>query len=414
MTTILDLAESTNEDEELVPEILLVDARLALRGPVASILSLFERAASVTPDKEIIAGTGHALIEAFAASTSSAAYIKVTATDGDLTVSAVADGITVQMPGAALVPPKKIVGILKLAPTGTAALEVLGNTATVRSGRAQWSVATPVGDSLPPCADVSGIKTHTLLVTPLLAALSIARKAAPVSAGRAALSQLLLRHGAVAAMDGQRMHRQTVENLPYDLDLTIPLRVADEVIRLLRLSVTETVTLGGNSSHLYFKVDEDELIAQRTTTPFPDITNYILGPSLTNQHTLAVNRQDLLESVKRIRINADPEYQTLFLTLMPGKTTSDGTSWNLTVSARDRIGNSARETLPVAWSGPKGNKALTTNHKNLMDLLGVVSDDDIVLRIGDDTKTDKRGLFVENKVTGFTGLVNQVRTGYLT
>lgn len=412
MTTILDLAESTNDDVELIPEILPVDARLSVRGPVSSFQSLFERAASVTPVKEIISGTGHALLEAFTGSALEAAHVKVTATDGDLTVSMISDDVTVQMPGAALVPAKKILDILKLAPTAAASIEVLGNSATLRSGRAQWSVATPVGDTLPPAADVSAIKTYVLGVAPLLDALRAARKSAATGTGRATLSQLLVKDGSLLGMDSGRMHRQTVANLPAKADLTIPLRVTDELIRMLQTATSEKVEMGGNSSHLVFRVDSDVLIAQRALVPYPDINTYLLGPALTNLHTLTVDRLELAEAIKRVRVNADPEYSTLFLAVAPGKSTSDGASWTLTVSARDRSGNSAREAMPVGWSGPSAARTLTVNHKNLSELLATAVGEDIVFRIGDDTKTEKRCLFVENKVTGFSGWVQQVRSGF--
>lgn len=413
-TDLLDLAQAQSPDEEMVPEILPVDARLAVHGKVATFLALFERAATVTPLKEIISGTGYALIEAFPGTSTTVPYVKVTATDGDMSVVLWADGLAVSMPGAALVPPKKILDILKIAPTENLRFEVLGNTATLRSGRAQWSVQTPVGDHLPPAADVSAITTHQVPVSSFLDALRAARGAASTSSARASLMQIQVRDGSLTGLDGGRLHRQRVTGLGLGINTTIPLRVADEVARLLRGAESETFDFGSSFSHLVFRVDNDEIIAQRLLSDFPNIENQILGPTLTNTHTLSVNRAILADAVKRVRVNSDPEFQAMFLTLAPGKATSDGTTWTLTVSARDRSGNEAREGMDVAWTGPKGARSLCVNHKNLSEMLSTMTTETVAFKVGDDTKAQKFPLFVDNDINGFTGWVQQMRPGYLT
>lgn len=413
-TDLLGLAEAQSDDLEMVPEILPVDARLAVSGKVATFLGLFERAAAVTPGKEIISGTGHALIEAFPGTSTTVPYVKVSATDGDMTVVLWADGLQVSMPGAALVPPKKILDILKIAPTENLRFEVLGNTATMRSGRAQWSVQTPIGEHLPPAPDVSTMQTVQVPVQSFLDALRAARAAASTSSARASLMQIQVRDGSLTGLDGGRLHRQRVEGLSIGLNTTIPLRVADEVARLLRGAESETFEFGSSFSHLLFRVDNDEIIAQRLLSDFPNIENQILGPALTNTHTMSVNRAILADAVKRVRVNSDPEYHAMYLTLAPGKATSDGTTWTLTVSARDRSGNEAREGMDVAWTGPKGSRSLCVNHKNLSEMLSTMTTENVAFKVGDDTKAQRFPLFVENDINGFTGWVQQTRPGYLT
>lgn len=411
---ISDLAELENEDDELVPEILPVDARLSVRGPSATFQSLFDRAAAVTPAKEIISGTGFALLEAFSASPGTTAYVKVSATDGDLTVSMVADGVSVTVPGSVLVPGKKIAEILRLAPTEQAKIEVLGTTATIRSGRAQWTVQTPVGHALPPAADVSAITTYSLAVGDLLDALTVARRAASTSSARASLMQLAVSQGSITGLDGGRLHRQRVQNLPAALRATIPLRVSEEVIRMLRATGSETVEMGSSDSHLVFRVDQDTLIAQRLLVDFPDVESQVLGPVLTNTWALTVDRDRLLQAIRRVRVNADPDYQALFVSLVPGRVLDSGMTWNLSLSARDRSGNSAAETLDASWSGPATSRSLCVNHRYLSDLLAATSGEFVTLRIGEDSKAVRLPVLIEDTASGFLGWVQQMRPGYLT
>lgn len=406
------LAESENEDEELVPEILPVDARLSIRGPAETFQRLFERAAAVSPTKEIISGTGMALLEAVSAEGNSLPYVRLTATDGDLTLVMVSDLTDVIMPGKVLVPSHKISQVLKLAPSKQIRLEVLGNTIIIRSGRAQWTVQTVVGDSLPVAADVSGVSTHDVPVAGFLEAMGAARKAASSTTARVALMQLSVSDGCLTGIDGGRMHRKTADGLPKSLNLTIPLPVVEELTKMLRGTDLAKFKIGGNSSHLLFEVGNDTLVAQRSLVAFPDISNQLLGPLLTNVHTMTLDRVALLDAIKRVRVNADQDYQSIFLALVPGKATAEGKTWSLTVSAKDRSGNAAQESLPVTWVGSSGNRTLCVNHRYLTDMLTTLSDEMVTLRIGDDTKDIRLPVLVEDQVSGFTGWVTQMRSAY--
>lgn len=412
MSDLQSLAETEHPDPEIVPEILPVDARLSVTSPAATLLAVFERIATVVPTKEIISGTAHALLQAEHGAAGEAPSVRLTGTDGEVTLSTTASGMRVAMSGAALVPAQKIAKILKMVPDPTVRIAVLGGSVIIRSGRAQWSVQTPAGDRLPPAPDVSGITTHEMPVRPFLDALAAVRKAASASSARASLMQISVRSGHLTALDGGRLHRQRVTGLPMELDLTIPLGAADQVVSLLRATGDETFRFGGNSSHLVFVIERDTLVAQRALVDFPNVDNQVLGPALTNAHTLTVNRAGLIDAVKRVRINADQDYQAVTLTLVQRPPLTEGPEWALVVSARDRIGATAQEAMRAKWSGPSGSRALTLNHRYLMDLLTTLTGDSATIRVGDDTKTARMPLYVDDQVSGFTGWVQQMRTGY--
>lgn len=413
MNDLAALAEAEHSDAEMVPEILPVDSRLALTAKVDTLLPLFERAAAIIPGQEIIKGTALALLEVLPGGDGSLPYVRVSATNGDLTSALVADGITVHMTGAARVPARKMVDILKLAPTDTVRIEVLGNTVHLRAGRALWTVQTEPGSHLPPAPDVATIPTHTLRVGDFLRALVVTTAAVSRTLARNSLMQVQVRGGALTGADGGRLHRQYVADLPATLSTTLPLAVAGEVIRLLKGTDEEHFEFGSNASHLVFVVGQDRLIAQRLFVDYPDIEAQVLGPALTNLYTLSVDRENLLSAIKRVRVNADPDYRAVFLSLVPGAAAADGLTWSLTVSATDRSGNEARETLPVAWVGDKAARSLCVNHRSLSDLLSVLDTEVVALKIGEDVKSSRPPLFVDRDVNGFTGWVSQIRPGYL-
>jgi DNA polymerase III sliding clamp (beta) subunit (PCNA family) len=405
-----DLIDLEADDPEMVPEILPVDARLSIRGSASKIATLFSRAASVTPTTETISGTGFAQLEAFVETSDSTAFARITATDGDLVVSVAVDGIIVAMEGSVLLPPKKILDILKIAPSEQVQITVLGNAATIRSGRAQWTVATPIGDALPPSADVSDVELVPVPRDSFLRALAVARRCMGVPGGRMALMQAEIREGSITATDGSRVHRQRIKGIPDEIMMSIPTKVMDELIRALRISKAQEVLLGHDDYHLVFQIDSDTLVGNRLMVPFPDIENLLLGPAFSNEFSLNVEVAELAAVVARVRINSDPDYSAVTLSLVPGKKDDLGDiQWTLNVRSRDRSGNNAQESMECQFTGSTKARDISLNHKHLDQFLKSFSGGTAIFKVGEDTKTKRTPLFLHDEEVGFTGIIQQMR-----
>lgn len=413
---LFNLVETEFEDPELVPEILPVDARLSIKGPAEKFRALFERAASVAApsvDKEVILGTAHALLEGIPTTSSAVAHCRVTATDGEQTVSILADGITVLLGGEVLLPAKKMLEVLKLAPDPIVKIEVLGSTAKVVSGRAQWSIQAVVNQALPPLANVDDIPLHTVPLEPFLSALKITRKAVSQNY-RPALMQSSIEQGHISASDGNRMLRQTIEGLPSNLVLTIPVKVMDELIRSLSRADGDVFEIGASDYYLVFRFGEDSLIAKRLITAFPNIDSMILEPAFSNQHTLRLNRKELLDVIQRVRVNADPDYAALYLALVPGVKDEQGNiPFTLAVRARDPLNNTAQEIMECEFDGGTKPREICVNHKYLTDLLESYSEDEVAFKLGNDSKSNKLPLFLEDMDSGFSGVISQLRSEFM-
>jgi DNA polymerase III sliding clamp (beta) subunit (PCNA family) len=130
-------------------------------------------------------------------------------------------------------------------------------------------------------------------------------------------------------------------------------------------------------------------------------------------NTLTVDTADLADTIARVRVNSDPDYASIFLTLVPGKKTADGISWSLAVRARDRQHNTAQETIECSWSGSSKARELCLNHKYLSDLLASYDSELAIFKVGDDTKTQRHALFIEDSATGFTGVISQMRSEFM-
>lgn len=409
MTSLSDLIEMEPDEPELVAEILPADARLSFTATVATLTEVFARAASVSPTKEIIPGTAFALLEVIPSGIGTSSHVRLTATDGDQTVSVVSDDVKVLMEGVSLVPAKRVHDILKLAPASKVKLEVVGQSLTIRSGRALWSVQVPVGEELSQRLDVSGIEKHPVSVEELANSLSAARVAASSSNARIALKQVQIRNGSITGCDGGRLHRVPVDGLSHEITVTIPTKSVDEIIRALRNSEESMASLGYDDNHVVLEVGQDVIVAQRLLLPFPDVEPLILGPTFDNDFKLTVATDVLRDAVRRVRVNSDPDSAAISLNVMPGKNDGVLTSWVLVVQAKDRDGNASKEAMECVWSGTKA-ASVTFNHRYLADMLNLVSDQDVTLLLGVDTKTTKSPILLETPE--FLGVVQQMAVAF--
>lgn len=400
MTDLYALA-TTEWEEGVEFEVLPATARLAVTGPTSALLYLVDRAAQVTPTKAVIPGTEWLQIEAESPE-GSLPFVRTSATDGQLTMSTQSDALEVRREGSVLLPAKKLADVLKLAPEETVSLVVIGATATVRSGRAQWTLAAPAGDALPPRPDTKGIVLEPVPRYDLLYALRAVRLAVSTTEARPALMQALVRDQKVTGSDGGRLHQMLVKSLPARFDLTLPVRLIDEMIRALRDTKVDTIFLGHDELRVVVTVGNDEIVSQRVMLGYPDAEGLILGPAAMADRAMTVNTIELVDAVKRIRVAADPDLATVALEVAP----SSKGEWMLIVTALDRNGNSAKEPVRISkWTGPNKPQRFTVAHKSLLELLAAAMVVDVTLEAGPDTKTKKYPLLVRTET--FTGVLQQ-------
>lgn len=397
MIDLLELSEMESDDAEMVPEILPVDARLAISGSAKTLSSMFQSALDVTPLKEIIPNTGYVQLEGVEQTNTHVEHVKVSATDGERTITLIRSGFSVKLSGSVLVPGKRILDILKLIGENSVRIDVLGTTATIRSGRAVWTVSTPASSAyLPSFSEVSNFEMHTLSAETLLRSLELVYPAIAKTAARQSLMQASVSKGSITSCDGVRAHKVNVDGLPKSVNTTLPLKFVESAIKELRSSSVESVEFGADHSTVVLHFGSNILMSQRLNFQYPDVEHLMLGPALSNDETLAVNVADLVDTVKRVRVNADPEFYAIFLSLRQTKG-----SWSLTVRARDREGNTSQETLPVSFEGSSIARDIVVNHKYLLEFLTCVGTEDVELKLGESTKTKQAPIYVSNDY--FTG-----------
>lgn len=392
MIDLLSLSQMEDEDSELVPEILPVDARLSIVGSAQIIVSMLQSALEVVPAKEIIPNTGFILVEGVEATESHISYLRVSSTDGERSIALLNDSIGIKLPGSVLIPGKRLLTILKLVGDGIVRIDVVGTSATIRSGRVVWTVSTPpVDHSLPSFSSVENLEFHTLDAKTLLRSLELVYPAISKSSSRQSLMQVDLSHSAMIACDGVRAHKIRIDSIPSTVKTTIPLRFIETAIKELRSFGEGTVEFGTDKSTVAVNFGKNVLMSQRLNFSYPDVNHLILGPALSNEETLEFDVAELTDTVKRVRVNSDPDFYAIFLSL---RTTTGGTT--LTVRARDKAGNSSQESFPVNYTG-KSPRELVVNHRHLLDYLSCLTSERATFKLGESTKTKQAPIYVEDE-----------------
>ena len=402
MTDLLSLAEMESDDTELVPEIFPVDARLSISARANVLQALFASANDVTPAKEVIPNTSYVRL----AADYQRKNIEVSATDGERAITVNGPAI-VRLEGAPLLPGKRMLEILKLAPEDTVRIDVLGQTATIRSGRAVWTVQTPTTESrLPVFEEDLSAEWHSLPKAELLRAFEAVLPAVSHSTARQSLMQAELALNYLTACDGVRAHKIHVPSIHELFTATFPLKFIESAIKELRSTSYAEVAVFSNHNTVGLRLGQDKLLAQRLNFAFPAVNHLVLGPAILNEERLTVNLSDLIGTIKRVRVNADPEYAALSLSIKKNQG-----EWELVVRSRDKAGNASQESIPADYAGPVATKDLTVNHRYFLEFLNCLTGPEIELRLGESTKTKQAPIYYQSDA--FIGSLMQMAPNFI-
>lgn len=400
MTDLLELAE---REDDLVPEIMPVDARLSFAALSHNLVSLLTSAADVATLKEVIPNTSYVLIEAFDVRNE----VEISATDGERAITVIAPAV-VRLSGSALVPAKRMLDILKLT-QDTVRVDVIGTTATIRAGRTVWTVSTPpLEASLPNFtpSDQDNWQWVNVNRVELLSALELALPAVARSNARQALMQAEVSKSQITACDGVRAHKVTIPSMSKDFKTTLPLRFIETAIKELRNSTEDYVNLKTTHSTVALTIGTNVLYTQRLNFEFPAVNHLVLGPALQNDERLTLRLPDLVAAIKRVRVNADPEYSAIFLSLRQTKG-----AWEVVVRARDKSGNASQESVAASYDGPATSKNIALNHRYLLDFLACVKSEEVELRLGESTKTKIAPIYYESET--FVGSLQPMASNFI-
>ena len=146
----------------------------------------------------------------------------------------------------------------------------------------------------------------------------------------------------MVATDG---HRMALVNVPHangaagaDLTMLIPRKALHELLRL-EAGGEEKLRFGTSENHMFFEVGSRRLMAIMIDVNFP---NYMEVIARDNDRRVAVDRERLLATIRRISLVANERTRAIRFDFSAGK---------LTVSSTNPELGDARETVAVEYSG---------------------------------------------------------------
>ncbi len=352
--------------------------------------ALLERAITVVPTRDVMPVLKCFQIQA------DANQLRVVATDLEMTLIASTPLVGVRQPGTAVFPAKKLLEIIRSAEDGGDVLiEVKNTTAVIRIGRALWTLQLQGGWDYPQLPVITDAELVTVKLDDFSEAIRAVRYAASRDPSRANLNIIDIQNGRLTACDGSRIQQIVINDFP--INLRIPIGAVDDLLRLLKTTDLETIQVGQSEHKLIFKFGTDIFIVSKLYAQFPDMESTMLRPALENRYQLDVDRNELTSAIRRVRINADPESSAIALSLEHHK---------LTITAKDKFGNTAGETIDCHWRGAE--RTLVVNHKFLTDMIATYGDITCEFRLGEDSRTRRSPLMLRHPTTGSTGVVHQM------
>lgn len=356
---------------------------------------LLDKAASVVPSKDILPVLKNFQVEA------TAGKVRVTATDLELSVIATSEMVTVQQPGTAVFPAKRLMEIVKEAEDGDLTISVENGEAKIEVGKTHWTLKLMDGSDYPELPDIEEVEFHSVDRAKFVGWIRSVRHAAATETTRPSLMVIDISGGQMRASDGVRFQQVTVgKEIP--IDISIPINAVDDLVKILQTTEAPKIELGEDEESLFFKVGGDTFIAQKLNAVFPDVDEQLLKPALANDQVLNVDRNDLAKAIKRVRITADPETNAVVLDLSKDK---------MQVKSKDKYGSTCTEDLDVKWDGK--DRSVAFNHEHLLQMLNMTDLASCEFRLGEDTKTRPSPILLRDDEAGQVGMLNQLRTDWL-
>lgn len=359
--------------------------------------ALFEKSRHVLPSKDTLPVLKNFQVEV--TSQEGRGRLRVVATDLELSVVSTSEAVHVIAPGTAVFPGQRMLDIIKEADEGDVEINVVKGVAEIKAGNTEWDLRLQDGSEFPPLPEIADVNLVAVDRIKFLGSLAQVQYAAATETVRAAMMLIDISNGKMTACDGVRLQQVKFND---ELDIQIPITAIGNLVKLLRASELPELGIGSSDNHLVFRIGSDVFIANKLTATFPDVEKMVLQPVLSNQDELHVDRTELQDAVKRVRITADPETSAIVLQL------SDNL---VTVMSKDKLGNTAKEGIAAIWS--KGPRQLVVNHMFLTDMLAMADNKSCHFFLGTDTKTRKCSVLLKDAETGAIGTICQMRVDWV-
>lgn len=297
--------------------------------------------------------------------------LRLAATDLDTSVITSIPA-TISTQGSVALPGKKLLEIVKELPGGDIHIGGSGSRVTISCGSSNFVLAGSSRESFPSLPSPAEVQ---FMEIPLKAVSDAVRKTVFAVASddyRPALNGALWKMGPegleIVATDGHRLARMRLSELSFEKGLEAI--VAPKALYLMgRLGEEDNISFGSQGTQICIRSGETVVFSRIIEGPYPPYEKVIPAE---NPLVLSVNRQDLVASLRRMRIIANPATHQVRFTLEPGK---------IILQAENTDAGEAREDLSARFDAEPLQIAF--NGDFLMEILKNMDGESVVLKIRD-------------------------------
>jgi len=300
--------------------------------------------------------------------------LTLTGSDLDLTIATTVT-VSGESDGVAIIPARLASDIVRAVQPGAVAFAAEDESLTIRAGRSEFSIRLIAGDEFPQLSNLE-VEPVTLASDQLAAALKQVVLAASSDDSRPILTGVLLaaEDGGLrlVATDSYRLAMRDVSGvsvLAEGQSVLIPSRALGELNRVLAQDDEVTLRLGENEAS--FEVGAVKLVTRLIEGDFPNYRGLI--PE-SHPNSLTVNREELLDALRRVKLLARES------TPIRIEMSTDGMEL---VAVTQDVGT-ARESLESTYVG--SDLVVAFNPQYLLEGVEVAPAEEIVLATIDELK----------------------------
>jgi DNA polymerase-3 subunit beta len=301
--------------------------------------------------------------------------LRLTTTDLDVGMRGAVEA-TIEKPGAATLPARRLFTIVRELPSAEILLEIDSKSvASIRCGPSYFKILGLPQEEFPPLPKFEGAKTFTLRQKDLKDGLRKTSYAISTDETRYVLNGILLSFKdnklTLVATDGRRLALVDIElEFPrsHEVDIILPTKAVTELARLV--SDEGDVKMSVSDNQVAFEVDGTLLVSKLIEGNYPNYRQ-VIPPEAKERITL--ERESFLNSVHRVSLLSSEKSNSVKLVFSKG---------NIDIIANTPEVGEARESLPANYKGREFSIAF--NPEFLMAPLRNLPNDEVFLDLIDE------------------------------
>jgi DNA polymerase-3 subunit beta len=306
---------------------------------------------------------------------------------------------TVERSGTVVLPARLLLDVVRQLPSGDVSLELRPSEQDVEvvAGSARFHIRILRAEDFPPLPEPGGDQIVTMPAPAFTETIARVARSASRDETRPILTGILVSAaGAELRMVATDSYRLSVKEthleaaLPEGFEANVPARALEELGRLVRDDIDD-IRIGVRANQVVFEVDGLALSSRLIDGQFP---NYRQLLPEAYEHELTINREELLEVVRRISLMAQKN-APLRLSFSEGE---------VRVSAQTPDVGEASEPLPVPFAGEPFE--IGFNPEFLIAGLESAGSDDVVVKL---ISPLRPGLLESADGSGFLYLIMPIR-----